>query len=108
MTETKKVTRTKSSKIRHRLKLTIIGQLKVQLINRKDIHMSAKKEAFIKEQKQARTVKLSSVVIGILWFASIIAAIGTGVVLRSNFESEVSSRVDHRLEQRELVSKESK
>lgn len=66
-----------------------------------------KKEKFIKEQKQARTVKLASVIIGIVWTVSIIASITGGWVLRSNFEHEVSSRVDYRLEQRELLSKES-
>ena len=61
------------------------------------------KEQFVQEQKQAATIKVKTVVLAIIWLATIIGASITGWVGRSNFESEVASRVDFRLEQRELV-----
>jgi len=65
--------------------------------------MSKSKEAQIKEIKQAATIKVKTLIISLVWAATIVAALITGWIGRSNFESEVASRVDYRLEQRELV-----
>lgn len=66
----------------------------------------SKKEEYIKKEKQARTIKVKTLVIGLIWFISLVASNIGGWVMRSNFESEVAKRVDYRLEQRELVSKD--
>jgi len=62
----------------------------------------SKKQDFIKEQKQARTVKVRTVVIGIVWFATIVAAMGTGWMTRSDFDSTIRSEVGQTV--RELSS----
>ena len=60
-------------------------------------------EEFVKEQKQAATIRVKTLVIALIWVATVVAGVGFGIYIRSNFEAEVASRVDYRLEQRELV-----
>jgi hypothetical protein len=69
---------------------------------------ASKLNKFIEEEKQARTIRVKSLVIGIVFTLALMGSFIGGWIVRSNFESEVASRVDYRLEQRELVSKEVK
>ena len=62
----------------------------------------SKKQDFIKKEKQARTVKVRTVIIGIVWFATIVAALGTGWFVRSDFDSTIRSEVGQTV--RELSS----
>jgi len=61
------------------------------------------KEKFIKDQKQARTIKVKTLLIAITMAVALIGSFIGGWIGRSNFEAEVASRVDYRLEQREVV-----
>lgn len=50
-------------------------------------------EQFNKETKQERTIKVKTLLIGLLWFATIIASGIAGWTFRSDFSNEVRSEV---------------
>jgi len=61
---------------------------------------------FNKAEKQARTIKVKTLVLAILWAASIIGALIGGWTLRSDFASEVRSEVRDQMVVVQTPSKE--
>lgn len=52
-----------------------------------------KKKEFVEKQRKEYTVKVKTLVIGILWFVSIFATFVAGWNVRSDFANEVRSEV---------------
>lgn len=52
-----------------------------------------KKKEFVEKQRKEYTVKVKTLVVGILWFVSLFAALVAGWSLRSDFANEVRSEV---------------
>lgn len=65
--------------------------------------MKSKKEKFIKEQKEAATIKVKTLIIGFVWAATLIAALIGGWNLRTYDNARVNGEA-HRLV--EIVSKQ--
>jgi len=63
----------------------------------------SKKEQFIKEQRTARTVKVRSLVVGLLVAIAIITAFISGWFVRSDFDSTIRSQVNAQVQQLKAV-----
>lgn len=58
-----------------------------------------KKEAAIKEIKQARTIKIKTLVIGLIWFATVVTSFIYGGLVMSDVNAKIRGQVTEQLNQ---------
>lgn len=57
-----------------------------------------------RRQKAPKTIKLSTVIIGITWFASVVAALITGYFIAHNVEGVIRSEVRETVQEYSIVT----